>query len=270
MIWNARNGSVPVGDTEMDYVSFGRGERKLVILPGLSDGLTTVRGKALMLAPGYHMFFDEYTVYMFSRKRNMPADYTIRGMADDQACAMRQMDIRGAYVMGVSQGGMIALYLAAEHPETAAKLVIAVSAARIPEMTADSVGQWIEYARKGDHRSLMIDTAEKSYSEKYLKRYRKMYPLIGHIGRPENYSRFMTEASSVLSFDATDVLDRISCPVLVIAGEDDRIVGVQASYELHEKIPGSALHVYPGLGHAAYEEAPDFNKRVRSFFGPDG
>ena len=121
MIWNARNGSAPVGDTEMDYVSFGRGERKLVILPGLSDGLTTVRGKALMLAPGYRMFFDEYTVYMFSRKRKMPADYTIREMADDQAWAMRQLDVRGAYVMGVSQGGMIAQYLAAEHPDAVIK-----------------------------------------------------------------------------------------------------------------------------------------------------
>ena len=68
MLWNARNGSVRIDDTVMSFVSFGYGEKPLVILPGLSDGLMTVSGKALMLANSYKRFFDKYTVYMFSRK----------------------------------------------------------------------------------------------------------------------------------------------------------------------------------------------------------
>ena len=47
MLWNAKNGEVTLDGTEMSYVSFGRGERTLVLLPGLSDGLVTVKGKAL-------------------------------------------------------------------------------------------------------------------------------------------------------------------------------------------------------------------------------
>lgn len=38
-----KNGSVTDGDTEMYYVAFGDGKRNLVVLPGLSDGLTTVK-----------------------------------------------------------------------------------------------------------------------------------------------------------------------------------------------------------------------------------
>lgn len=45
-----KNGCVTVGDTEMYYVAFGDGKRNLVVLPGLSDGLTTVKGKAWLLA----------------------------------------------------------------------------------------------------------------------------------------------------------------------------------------------------------------------------
>ena len=45
----------------------------------------------------------------------------------------------------------------------------------------------------------------------------------------------------------------------------DRIVGIDASYEMHGRIGGSELFIYPGLGHAAYEEAPDFNDRVFLF-----
>ena len=95
------NGCVPVGDTDMYYVSFGEGERKLVVLPGLSDGLATVKGKALLLSGVYRKFLKDYTVYMFSRKNRMPEGYTIRGMADDQALAMKNLGISKACVLGV-------------------------------------------------------------------------------------------------------------------------------------------------------------------------
>ena len=45
----AKNGSVKIGNTEMYYASFGSGSKTLVALPGLSDGLATVKGKAYWL-----------------------------------------------------------------------------------------------------------------------------------------------------------------------------------------------------------------------------
>ena len=53
MLWNAKNGELALDGTKMSYVSFGRGKRTLILLPGLSglsDGLATVKGKALLLA----------------------------------------------------------------------------------------------------------------------------------------------------------------------------------------------------------------------------
>ena len=265
MRWNSKNGAVPIDDTEMSYVSFGQGKKNLILLPGLSDGLMTVRGKAALLAKPYRIFFDKYTVYMFSRKDKLPEGCTIREMAADQARAMKTLGIKTASVMGVSQGGMIAQMLAAEFPELVEKLVIAVSAPRVNGITRECILNWIEFAKQGDHKKLMIDTAEKSYSSDYLKKYRKIYPIIGTVGKPSDYSRFLINANAILSFDAVFELPKISCPVLIIGGETDRIVGKEASYELKEKIPGSELFVYKGLGHAAYEEAEDFNERVFRF-----
>ena len=270
MLWNAKNGQVALDGTGMSYVSFGRGEKTLVILPGLSDGLATVRGKALLLAKPYAPYLGRYTVCMFSRKDDMPEGYSIREMADDQAKAMKALGIGSACVMGVSQGGMIAQRLAIQHPGMVEKLVIAVSAPEVNDTIRNNVTQWISLAEAGDHRSLMIDTAEKSYSEKHLKKYRMMYPLLGHLGKPANYHRFLVNAASILSFSATEEMGKITCPALVIGGSDDRIVGIGASRAIHERIPGSAMHVYPGLGHAAYEEAKDFNRRVFRFLDGQG
>ena len=265
MLWNAKNGKISVGDTEMSYVSFGQGRKAFVILPGLSDGLTTVKGKALLLAAPYKLFFDRYTVYMFSRKDTMPEAYSIRDMAADQAEAMRTLGLSGASVMGVSEGGMIAQYLAIDYPELVGRLVIAVSAPRTNRTVEVCVNHWIQLAKQGDHKQLMIDTAEKSYSEKHLKTYRKMYPLLGNLGNPADYSRFLTNASAILHFDAFDELEKITCPTLIIGGSEDRIVGIDASDELKNRITGSELYIYTGLGHAAYEEAKDFNERVLRF-----
>ena len=95
-----KNGSVPVGETDMYYVSFGEGEKKLVVLPGLSDGLATVKGKTFLLSGPYRKFLKDYTVYMFSRKNRMPEGYSIRDMADDQALAMKKLGIDKACKSG--------------------------------------------------------------------------------------------------------------------------------------------------------------------------
>ena len=182
MLWNAKNGEAAVGSTKMSYVSFGWGDRILILLPGLSDGLTTVKGKALLLAKSFKLFFEKYTVYMFSRKNNMPEQYSIREMAADQALAMNALGIGKASVMGVSQGGI-----------------------------------------------------------------------------------FLINANAILHFDASEELHRINCPTFVIGGENDKIVGAQASRDLEKYISDSELYMYPGLGHAAYEEAADFSRRVFTF-----
>ena len=265
MLWNAKNGSLPIDDTTMQYVSFGHGPKHFALLPGLSDGLTTVKGKAVMLAKPYQMFFDSYTVWMFSRKDDLPQGYSIREMAADQAAAMEALGIEKAGVMGVSQGGMIAQYLAIDHPQLVEKLVLTVTAPQVSELIRDTVGGWITLAEKGDHKQLMIDTAEKSYSPAYLKKYRRFYPLLGQLGKPKDYGRFLINAQAILDFDALEDLEKITCPTLILAGEEDRIVGLEASYEMQKRIAGSRLHVYKGLGHAAYEEAPDFNERVLRF-----
>ncbi len=265
MIWNAKNGRVSMDGTEMCYASFGRGSEALVLIPGLSDGLATVAGKALLLAPPYRMFFGRYTVYMFSRKNGLTEGDSIRGMAADLAAAMRSLGIGRAKVMGVSQGGMIAQYLAIDHPEMVERLVLAVTAPRANAEIRDCVGRWITFAEQGDHRRLMIDTAETSYSERFLRRYRRIYPFIGLIGKPRDYRRFIVNARAILGFDAFGELPKIACPTLIVGGAEDRVVGAQAAHALHERIPGSSLFVYPGLGHAAYEEAGDFNERIFRF-----
>lgn len=260
-----KNGCVAIGNTEMDYAAFGEGKKKLVVLPGLSDGLTTVKGKAWVLSAPYKKFFQDYTVYMFSRKNDMPEGYTIRDMAADQVTAMEALGIDQAYLLGVSQGGMIAQAIATDHPERVKKLILAVTAPNANDVVKNVVSSWIDMANRGDHTALMVDTAEKMYSEKYLQKNRKLFPLLAKFTKPASYDRFLKNARAILAFDARNELSKITCPTLIIAGSDDHTVGNSAASEMSKAIANSQLFVYEGLGHGVFEEAKDFYDRVFAF-----
>ncbi len=260
-----KNGCVKAAGSDMYYVRFGHGKKKLIVLPGLSDGLATVRGKAFLLAGPYKKFFEQYTVYMFSRINGLPAKYSIKEMARDQAEALRNLGIEKTSVMGVSQGGMVAQYLAADFPDQVEKLVIAVSAPYANETIQNVVGSWIQMSRRKDHKTLMMDTAEKMYSDGYIKKYRSFFPLLGFVSKPKTYQRFFTNADAILGFDARDELSKITCPTFIIGGAADKTVGVEASYEMNKKIAGSRLYIYEEYGHALFEEAKDFYERVFNF-----
>jgi pimeloyl-ACP methyl ester carboxylesterase len=46
-------------------------------------------------------------------------------------------------------------------------------------------------------------------------------------------------------------------PVSIVVGADDRVIKAKSqSMQLHENIPGSALHVIPGIGHMVHHGAP--------------
>lgn len=73
---------------------------------------------------------------------------------------------------------MIAQCIAIRHPEVVERLVLAVTTPYANAVVTNAVLTWIKMANCGDHRALMVDTAEKMYSEGYLKKNRKFFPLI--------------------------------------------------------------------------------------------
>ena len=260
-----KNGCVKVGDTDMYYVAFGEGKKNLVVLPGLSDGLWTVKGKAWLLAGSYKKFLNDYTVYMFSRKNLIPEGYSIEDMANDQAIAMQNLGIEKAIVMGVSQGGMISQYLAASHGELVEKLVLVVTAPYANDTIKNVITKWIEMTKTASHTDLMLDTAEKVYTKSFNEKNKKYLPMLARFTKPHNYDRFCKNAYAILNFDARPILSKIKCPTYIMSGNCDNTVGNDAPYELNEGIVGSEVLIFDGLGHGLFEEDKDFYNKVLEY-----
>ena len=260
-----RNGTLTLENGRMDYIRFGKGARVLVVLPGLGDGLRTVKGTALPMALMYRRFAKQYTVYAFSRREPLAAGMTTRDMAAEQAEAMALLGIDRADILGVSMGGMIAQWLAIDHPHRVGKLILTVTCAEQNPVLRESIREWVDLAKAGDHAGFMDSNLRRIYSERYYRQNKWMAPLIGALTKPKSYDRFFIQAEACLTHDARAELQSIQAQTLVIGGEKDLALGGEASKVLVQHIHGAALKMYPQWGHGLYEEAGDFNDQVLRF-----
>ena len=63
-MYSAKNATLSMNGKTMDYVTFGKGKQPLVIIPGLGDGLQTVKGKA-QLFQSLTVYLPNVTKFMF-------------------------------------------------------------------------------------------------------------------------------------------------------------------------------------------------------------
>lgn len=248
----------------MSYFSFGSGERTFVILPGIDVKSVLTAAKAVENA--YSVFADDYTVYVFDRRSDLPQGYSIRQMADDTADVMRTLGIRDADVFGASQGGMIAMTLAAAYPELVHAMALGSTAARGNKEIAEAAEQWIRYAKARDITGLTGDFIDRLYSETTIKKYKEYLVHMNDDVSDEDIDRFIILAQTFRSFDARDDLKKVTCPTLVIGVENDLAVGEEASREI-AGILGCELYLYGSeYGHCVFDEAPDYKERLMTFF----
>ena len=265
MLYSPQNGTIAMDGTTMDYIRFGTGSQILIMLPGLGDGLRTMKGTALPMAIMYRVFAGDFTVYAFSRKAVLPRGCSTRDMARDLKTAMDLLGIEKAHLFGVSMGGMIAQHFAADYPQAVEKLILAVTCARPNPVLEASIREWIGFAEQHDHTALMQSNLRRIYSEGYCRKNGYLVPLIGKLTKPKSYDRFFVQARACLTHDAFDRLPEIQANTLVIGGGQDKTLGAEPSREIAAAIPGAHLKMYPLWGHGVYEEAPDFNKTIHQF-----
>ena len=261
-LFGAKSFRIDVEGGQVPCITFGTGERDLVILPGLR--FSSIEKNAAAAAFYFRIFAKEFRVFVIDRKEPLEEGCTIHDLAEDTVEAMRNLGIEYTAVYGASQGGMIAQDLAIHHPEMVEKLVLGVTAGRTNTTIEAAVHTWIELMDRSGYEAVAKDYAKRGYSEKYMKRYRFLLPVAVKLQKKMPKERFLNLARACLTCDTYRHLSSVRCPVFVIGGGRDRIVSGAASLEIAEKL-GCECYLYRKLSHEAYNEAKDFNRRVYGF-----
>ena len=260
--------TVKTDDFEMEYFNFGHGEKTMVIIPGLSvDG---VMKYADAVAGAYSLMTDDFTVYVFERRRNLPERYSIYDMAHDTVTAIKALGLEQIYLFGASQGGMISMVIAVSEPELVCKLILGSTSSSVSEgQNSKAVENWVRLAKEENAEDLYLAFGEALYPKEVFEQARGLLAESAKSVTEEDLARFVILAEAVKGFDVSEKLSLISCPVLVIGSKDDKVLGGDASEVIYEKLKDhcdSELYMYEGYGHAVYDLAPDYRERMMGFF----
>lgn len=260
-------GTVKTKGAAARYARFGEGDKTAVILPGLS-----VRGvvdSAAAVARDYAALAADFTVFLLDRVDDPEPPYTPADMARDVADALDALGLSRVCLFGASQGGMIAMCVAAERPDLVEKLALASTAVKATETARETLAGWVRLAKARDGEALCLDFGEKVYPAQLFLAYRDALRSLGGSLTECEFNRFVTLAGGTADFDFTNTAKKISCPVLAVGSRSDAVLGADAIDGVIAAFGGNPAfesRVYTGFGHALYDLAPGFKDGLYRFF----
>jgi pimeloyl-ACP methyl ester carboxylesterase len=261
------NGVFPDG---IPYLRFGTGSKTMLFLAGGPGNIVPTGFGASGFVRGMRPFADEYTIYLVTRKSGLPRGYTTKDMSDDYAELIRaEFGGHVDMVVGVSYGGLIAQYLAADHPDLFGHIVIAMSAHRVSDAARRIDNRYAELIHEGRDRDAMAQRAEPVFRKGPLRALLGgVLWLVGKplLGKLDDTFRddVIIEADAESNHDATEALKRIRVHVLIVGGKDDFAFPVSYMEEMAELIPDATLKIYEG-GHMTAFTDDRFAPDVREF-----
>ncbi len=238
----------------MQYGRWGEGARNILWLPG-GPGSEIPQGLLGAMSGSQFLPLTKagFSVWVVGRRAGMTPGYTVADMADDYADLIAQrFGGRVEVAVGLSYGGMIAQYLAAEHPDRVGKVVLALSAATITDWGRDVDYRWASARASDQVQEAGEAMAEYVFPDPGQQRQRQ---LLGRVAGPAfagsdvSSADLMVEAQAERDFDARGVLAQITVPVLLISAEEDLFFNNQIVEETAALIPDCRLISYPGKGH---------------------
>lgn len=163
-------------------------------------------------------------------------------MVDDVSALLDSMKIPSAYVIGWSDGGIVAIVMAMRHPQKIIKLA-STGANLWPDSTALIPEMWKDMEKNYQTKKDLPKTTEQ---EKRDWKYFMLDWLQPNISLNE--------------------LHNITTPSLIISGDHD-IIRLEHTLLIFQNIPKAQLWILPHSGHATLiEHTVDFCKTVDQFF----
>lgn len=198
------------------------------------------------------------------------------GYAADLVELVEFLDLQDMLVVGWSLGGQVLLKAFAELQARLSGLVLV---GVTPRFTSAPQFPYGLSANEAEGMRLKV----RRNLERALAGFQRQLFVAGELGDPDQAALAHSVLSEVVPPTVAAALDglealmtvemlqearRISCPVLLLHGDQDPICLPQASTWLNQTIPGSQCLFYPGCGHAPFLSRPEqFNKDLLQFAG---
>lgn len=199
---------------------------------------------------------------------------SIQDMAKDGIAFIKALGYSKVDIMAFSMGGFIAQELMEMEPTLVRKIVLAGTGPRGGKGISDVVGLTYWDIFKGyltfvDPKFYLFFTSTKNgktAARAFLKRLKERTE---NRDTPAKIRTLRTQLNAIANWGHEQPMDlsKFTLPVLVINGDDDRMVPTPNSYDMAKRFPNAQLHIYEEAAHGAvFQHHDDFVKRSLAFF----
>jgi 3-oxoadipate enol-lactonase len=236
------------------YVAQAGTGRPLLFLHGLGWDHTLWGPELARYGPSYHVIVGDTRGH--GRSDKPPGPYTISLFVADWLAVLDALEADSTCVVGFSQGGMIAMLLALEHPARVSALVLMSTACRSDPARRGQLEARITRAKTEGPAAAATMAAESIFSPRFrAARTDLMAQFVAWRAAMAQEPLFdATRAAS--DFDVCARLDVLRMPCLVVAGEHDTLTPPAAVREVAEHIPGAHFELVADSGHMIPVEQP--------------
>lgn len=270
---------IKVNDVDVHYKKFGEGEPVFILLHGFGASLFSWHEVTAPLAEfGTVIAYDRPAFGLTERPLEWEGEspYSQDAQVELVIGLMDALGIEKATLVGNSAGGTISMLTALKYPERIESLILVDPAVYAgggapawirpllgtpqmrhvgPLIARQIQEQGVEFIKTAWHDPSKIPQATFDGYKKPLQ--------------VENWDKALWELTlSSRESGLAERVNKFNLPILIITGDDDRIVPTEQSLRLAAEIPNADLVVVPQCGHVPHEECPDeFMQAVQDFLG---
>ena len=257
------------GDVHIAYQVFGEGAINLVMVPGFVSNVENywdepdlARFLNRLASYARVVTFDKRGTGMSDRVAELPG---LDQRMDDLRAVMDAAGMEQAALLGISEGGALAVLFAATYPERCRALALYGAFSRFSYWfpTAEALTAFFAYVERSWGTGGSVQRfAPSRASDSTFQRWWGRNERLG--ASPAAVTALMRMNSQI---EIRDILPAVQAPTLVIHRTGDKTVSVEGGRDVAARIPGARLFELSGVDHLFYvgENADEISDAVEEF-----
>ena len=246
---------IAVDKTKIYYEEYGQGVPLLLLHGGLGS-MADFRKCIPELSGRYRVIAADSPSH---GRSGMIDSLTYPLMAEYFSKFIDALKLDSVYVMGWSDGGVIALLLAADHSEKVKKIIATGANVRGDEVLPET----FEFTHNMSVKAVEDNVATNPWLKSWLENYQRLS------GSKDSWKKYIADIKKLWLtpiYIENKKLNTISIPVLLVYGDHD-LIKLDHALENYRLIKNSQLCIVPGATHSIYDEKPAFiNSITFDFF----
>jgi len=192
--------------------------------------------------------------------------YSLDQLAEDLKGLLAGLGIGVTHFVGLSMGGMIGQVFALKHPAMVESLTLCDTTSRYAPGAAAIWEERIRMVGAKGMEPMVAPTLERWFTAPFRARRKDLMERVGGWIASTPPAGYIGCCHALPKIDVTDRLHTVTCPSLVIVGEEDPGTPVDMARDIHRALPAAELAILRSASHLSNMEQPEEFTHVLSGF----